>query len=131
MVVADGIEGEPYDAVGGDSLIYSPDSSILAYAAMKDQKVLVVRNGEEGPGFDGVGRATLVFSPQGNRLAYIVREKQRWCAIIDETRTKFYDTFEGGVVFSPDGTGACAVQNEGRAFVVRDGVECNRYDGGR
>ena len=47
-----------------------------------------------------------------------------------ETRTKFSDTFlEGGVVFSPDGKHwACAVQNEGRAFVVRDGVECNRYD---
>ena len=56
-MVVDGVEGKEYDGIGQGSLVFSPDSKRVAYAAQRGGKQLVVVDGVEGKEYDGIGRA--------------------------------------------------------------------------
>jgi hypothetical protein len=64
LVVVDGKEQKQYDGTG--SLVFSPDSKHVAYAAKADNKWFVVVDGKEGKSYDElVTQASIIFdSPE-------------------------------------------------------------------
>src|SRR5262249_50965740 len=65
FVVADGAEGEKYHRIVQGSLVFSPDSRRLAYAAEKAGTFVVVVDGKEGDEFGDIYNP--VFSPDSQR----------------------------------------------------------------
>src|SRR5207245_2627301 len=137
FVVVDGVEGKEYDAVAGPSLIFSPDSTRVAYMAGPRRKVSVVVDAEEGKPHESL--VALLFSPDSKRLAYValrgyrlvghlgggldVGEGGKYHLVLDGVPGREYD-FIGTVTFSPDSRHvACVAGRGGKRFVVVDGME--------
>lgn len=97
VVVIDGKDQKPYDAVSG--IVFSPDAKRVAYAATRDKKTVAVVDGQEGKEYDGVN--ALVFSANSKRFAYAANQGKEWAAVIDGAEMKVFETV-GGLVFSPD-----------------------------
>jgi hypothetical protein len=67
-VVVDGKEEKQYDGIG-QSLVFSPDSKMVAYWAGIGKKRFVVVDGKEGKQYDGIGGNIIFESP--NSLHYL------------------------------------------------------------
>lgn len=147
VVVVDGKEGKAYDATsdappgaGGETLdvpkkipapnyplVFSPNSSHIAYRAKSGDKWLVVRDGIEGKQYDSVSAP--VFSPDSKTLAY--------AAVSGDTRYLVTNGAEkeqkGGVyviAFSPNSKHTAyvvGVENR-KCLVVADNAESKPYD---
>jgi hypothetical protein len=61
FVVVDGIEGKQYDSIGEGTLVFSPDSRRVAYAAQAANKWFVVVDGSEGKGYDSILGEGIIF----------------------------------------------------------------------
>ena len=67
-VVVDEKEDKQYDGIGERTLIFSPDSKRVAYAAIKGNKWCVIVDGKEDKQYDGVGEGAFIFSPDSKRM---------------------------------------------------------------
>ncbi len=90
FVVVNGNEENPYDDVGGLTLIFSPDSRRVAYAASVAGKQFVVVDGEkkEKP-YEWIG--ALLFSPDSRRVAYRAGVGGRQVVVVDGKEEVPYD----------------------------------------
>jgi Tol biopolymer transport system component len=125
-VFLDGERGRAYGAIGR-SLVFSPDSSRLAYVAVKGKKRVVVVDGKEQKEFDEIG--TPVFSPDSGRLAYPAKRGQSRTVVVDGSVTAWYEIVGESISFSADGgrIGYYAGR-DGKWFAVVDGKEGKPYD---
>jgi hypothetical protein len=48
------VEGKPYDAIAGNSPVFSPDSKKIAYLANKSRRQFMVVDGKTGPEFAAI-----------------------------------------------------------------------------
>lgn len=90
FVVVDDKEGNRY--VGNRrQIVWTPDSSQLAYVVSKKGQHFVVFNGKEGKHYDSIDG--LNFSPDGKYLAYAAynRKANKWVVVINEQEGKAYD----------------------------------------
>ena len=131
LLVIDGNEGEPFDRIVLGSVVFSPDSRRVAFAAERQGKFLVVVDGTEGPSFDD--NYNPVFSPDSQHVSYIAGQVGSRSAIVDGeiVSGKYPDVGGGtGVVFSPDGRrmAFAVVSGPNQEFVVIDGHEEPPYD---
>jgi Tol biopolymer transport system component len=138
LVVIDGEEGPPYDAIEREEtpnnnartrIVWSADSTRLAYVATRGQKAVVVVNGREEVVYSEILKGSLTFSPDGKRMAFMAAKGyHRWVAVVDGREGPEY-TWVGPPVFSPDGKHvAYEAQKTGRnVVVVYDGQEGAQY----
>jgi WD40-like Beta Propeller Repeat len=131
FLVIDGSEGEPFDRVVHGSVVFSPDSRRVAYAAEREGKYLIVVDGQEGRLFDDIYNP--VFSPDGRHVAYVGGKVGSRSAVVDgEIVSAKYPDVGGatGVVFSPDGQrlAYAVLTASGTEFVVIDGKEDEAFD---
>jgi len=134
IVVVDGKEGEQYDGIGKDSLIFSPDSKRVACAAGIGEKWFIVVDGKEGEQYDGIGKDSLIFSPDSKRVACAAKIgkwliSNKWFVVVDGKEGKQYDGIGTDPIFSPDSKWVAYVAQIGeKQFVVVDGKERKQYD---
>jgi hypothetical protein len=125
-VVADGVESGPYDDVMADSLVFSPDSKHLAYAAKRGANWFVVADGSERGRYERV--ADVVFSPDSARLAYAATVGASEFAVVDGKPGPAYHMVTG-LLFSPDSKRLAYRAERGiQWMVVLDGAEGRLYD---
>jgi hypothetical protein len=130
FLVIDGSEGESFDRIVRGSVVFSPDSSRVAYAAERQGKFLVVVDGKEGRLFDDIYNP--VFSLDGRHVAYVGGKVGSRSVVVDDeiVSAKYPDIGGGtGVVFSPDGQrlAYAVLAAPGTEFVVIDGREDQPY----
>jgi Tol biopolymer transport system component len=81
-VVIDGVEGNEYEGISEEDIIFSPDSRRVAYCANRNAKWFVVVDGVENTGYDGVhGRP--VFSPDSKHFAYVAQCGKKVQVVVD------------------------------------------------
>jgi len=119
-VVVDGKKGKMYDEVG--CIVFSPDSSRLAYAASKGDEYFVVLDGVEGPHYDD-DILEIVFSPDSKRLAYQSARSYKDVLILDGQEVSVHDWLScGDMVFSPDSRHfAYSAKDNGKHALFLDG----------
>jgi hypothetical protein len=147
VVVLDGREGKPYDATsdappgaGGETLdvpkkipvpnyplVFSPNSSHIAYRAKLGSKWMVVRDGVDGKQYDSVGAP--VFSPDSKTLAYAAVSGETHYLVTNgaekEQKGPVYN-----ITFSPNSRRMAyfVVLENRKCVVVSDNVESKPYD---
>jgi Tol biopolymer transport system component len=126
FLVVDGNEGEAFDRIVHGSVVFSPDSRRVAYAAEREGKYRIVVEGQEGPHFEDIYNP--VFSSDSQHFAYVGGKVGSRSAIVDGdvVSGKYPDVGGGtGVVFSPDGRRCAyaAIPNADTEFMVIDGEE--------
>jgi len=95
VVVVDGKEDKPYDAITG--LTLSPDRKHWAYAAQNGKKWLVVVDGQERKEeYDGIYEGCIIFSPDGKRLSYAAIKNGKGFVVVDKKEGKLYDVIDNG-----------------------------------
>jgi Tol biopolymer transport system component len=129
-VVLDGAEGEKYDRIVTGSVVFSPDSRRLAYAAQRAGRFLVVVDHLESDEFEDIRNP--VFSPDSRKVAFVAGKVGHRVGIVDGVAvTRNYPDVGGGtgMVFSPDSARLAYVAcGSGKETVVLDGVEVGTYD---
>jgi len=123
------VEGRGYDGILDGSLVFSPDSTRVAYAAKRGGRWVVVVNRREGRGYDGIlaGREP-IFSPDSKRVAYAAKQGRKFVVVADGLAGAGYDAV-GPLVFSPDSRRlAYVAERDGKGLVVVDGLESDEYD---
>jgi hypothetical protein len=88
------VEGREYDGIGKDTVVFSPDSKRVAYAARRGSMWVVVVDGVEGKAYYGI--ATPVFSPDSRRVAYEARRGDKQLVVVDGAEGKEYQGFLKG-----------------------------------
>ncbi len=126
-IVVDGVESKLNHRPIPNSLVFSPDSKRLAYAALKDDKYIVVADGVEGKQYEGgaVYRTPPVprFSPDSQHLVYAAiawEDLYKPFIVIDGVDG---DAISSDFVYTPDGKHlayAVTVSNTIKA-TVKDG----------
>ncbi len=135
-VYLDNAPGKPYDAIGASSLVFSPDSQRLAYAAKrtvdKVDKWLIVVDGIEGPEHEMVASGPPLFSPDSKHVAYLMMRGKKWIVVLDGKEGNEYDSIGAGtLLFSADSRRAAYLAFRGpKWYMVVDGKESEPYDGG-
>jgi hypothetical protein len=120
-VIVDGKAGKAYAQVRGDSILFSPDKTAMAYVAGDGNKNFLVVDGVEGAAFDGVD--DLRFSSK-SVSAYRARRGAEYFVVVgDKTWGPYADVKPRSLVFSPDGkTAAWAVfGKDGNWLVLANG----------
>ena len=120
-VKLDGKDGRPYDGIGVEALVFSPDSRRLAYPAQRGTRWHVVLDGKEGEPFGGIGE--IVFSPDSKHVAYLARRGGRWHVVRDgRVSASFHGIFRRTLVYSADSKrlGGVVMAGPGKAQVVLD-----------
>ena len=117
------VDDEPprrYLGVGLETILFSEDSSRLAYAAEIDAGWVVVVDGVASRPWTGIGE--ILFGPD-HRLAYIAEDAGRWRVVLEGTLSPSFEAvMQGSLTFSPDGRRLAFVMAEGDGFrVVVDG----------
>lgn len=113
--------GRSYDGIA--ELSFLPGAAELAFVARRSSHSMLVRASREGPPCDGIGDLAITAS----RVAYAALQEPHWLAVVDGVRGPPYERVEA-LVFSPDGRHlAYVARRDGRAHVVRDGVESSAY----
>ena len=133
FVVVNNEEGEKYDEISSlasvftSPILFSFDSSKIAYKAKKDGKEFVVVNDEEGKQYDEVSLP--VFSPDSSKVAYRAENNGKEFVVVDGKERKEY--YKVSVpVFSPDSKKIAhwaMTEQDGKEFVVVDGKEGKKY----
>lgn len=123
-VEVDGEAEDRQDAVSG--LTFRPDSSGVAYAALRGRAWSVVFGSTEWGPYDDVGKTSPVISPNSQHVAYTARRGREWYAFLDGDVTGGpYEGFvRGGITFSPDSARtAYAIKKGPEWIVVAGGTE--------
>jgi len=134
FVVVDGIEGERYDSIIEDSIIFSPDGQRVGYVARTDILSSVVLDEVEDKRYEGIVEDRLVFSPDGQRVAYgvVLRSGAEPTSTLVVDGVQWRDRATGrnlyektsSVTFSPDSQRVAYAAKQGDEwFVVVDGIE--------
>lgn len=129
FVQVNGRHSRPYAGIGTDSLVFSPDSQRLAYAAERRGAWVLVVDGRASREWDGIGE--VVFSPDSERVAYAAESRGRWHVVVDGVVGVPVDgILRESLQFSPDSRRlAYVAQYAGGVHAVIDGVTSARYDG--
>ena len=94
-----------HSAVGGDRMVFSPDSAHLAYIAVEPSGSRVVIDGKPGEEWEMIQPESLVFSPSSDRLAYVASRKGKWFAVIGGVTGPAWDgILWNSLKFSEDGS---------------------------
>lgn len=92
-----------HDGIGLGSVVFSPDSKRLCYAALIGDFWHVVLDDKLGPGYEGIVDMAPVFSPDSSRLAYGVKTGGDCAIVVDREMEKSFDGILAGTFkFSPD-----------------------------
>lgn len=126
--VVDGKESAPYESLKQSISRFSPDSSRIAFAGMRQGQWQVVIDGKESERYDAVDFIT--FSPDSKRVAFIGQRGQNWHAVIDGVeQAAAQEIGRDGIVFSPDSKRvAYTAIRRGRHGVIVDGTEGTTHD---
>jgi Tol biopolymer transport system component len=130
-VVIDGnASQQPYDQVGPNIAVFSPDSRHVAFAGRRAQQWYVVVDGEEGEPFDVVSAESITFSPDGAHVAYAARLHIKSLVVLDGAAGSAYDRIvDGTLAFSPDSRRVAYVAGVGeKQLLVLGGVAGKAYD---
>jgi hypothetical protein len=145
FIVIDGKKGKEYDGISPESIVFSPDSSRLAFRAKKlDEKLykqyktkglgllglekavkkLVVVDEKEHDGYDGSISEAIIFSPNSRHFAYQAFILGREFVVVDGIKGKDY-RMASTPVFGPDSEHIAYVasRNGSTFFAVFDGKE--------
>lgn len=100
VMVVDGRESEPYDAIGDRETLFSPDGRHLAYQATRGKQQLFVVDGKPGPAYDAA--LGVMFSSDSARIAYRAKRGDEAFAVLDGHEGPHYEMV-ARLLFSPDG----------------------------
>ncbi len=130
VTVVDGKDEKPYNYHFWNTLIFSPDSKRIAYAAGERNERFVVVDGKEDKEYDDIGENTPIFSPDSKRVAYIAKKGNNWIVGVDGKEEKPYEAIlKESLLFSPDSERvAYAALLGNKWFAVVDGKEERPYD---
>jgi Tol biopolymer transport system component len=110
------------------TLIFSPDSKLVAYAAGIGNKQFVIVDGKEGARYDGIMSGSLIFSPDSKHVAYAAEAGNKRFVIVDGKEGTRYDAI-GSLIFSPNSKRVAYGAGIGnKRFVIVDGKEGMQYD---
>jgi hypothetical protein len=123
-VVLDGKEQPIYEKVAAPG--WSPDSSRVAYLALKGGKVMSVVDGKEGKPYDN--RGFPVFSPDSKTAAFWAQIGEKGFVVLNGQRQKEYDA-TGNAFISSDSKRLAYLARTGDEWrVVLDAKEFKLYD---
>jgi len=141
FVVVDDKEGKQYDDIGKETLVFSPDSSRVAYtgvSAAAGTECCVVADGVEGKWYPAADKP--IFSPDSKHVAYYTGSEYgktmtgpkmvsgKGVIVVDDKEVRQFDEV-GDLVFSPDSAHwACIIMVGKQYLVVQDGVDGKPYD---
>jgi Tol biopolymer transport system component len=86
-VVVNGEKQKEYRATGDNTIVFSPDSQHIAYAAYDNESWFIVIDGEEQKQYEGISQA-VTFSPDSRWLAYIGRTEENSYVVINRNEGK-------------------------------------------
>lgn len=114
-----------------DSLKFSPDLRVVAYAAYAENtQNIVVINDQISSVYYAIYPGTPVFSPDKNRCAYIAYKNKNQAVVVVDGKSSEILEIADNFIFSPDGTRyAFRAQKNNKQFVIIDGVAEPAYDG--
>lgn len=105
-------------------IVFSPDSSRLAYKITTGYKQILIVNGNAQKEFDEIKEIT--YSPDGTQIAHKAKDGDKWLVVIDGQEHKRWK-WVGGLKFSPDGKRfAYVVEKADKWFMVVDGQQSNQ-----
>lgn len=122
-------EGKVYDYV--KDIVFSPNSTRVAYYAQIGDKWTAVIDGSEGKQYDSVLQsiATVIFSPDSKRAAYRAFSGNKTAVVVDGEEN-LYDS-AGEPIFSPDSQHlAYTFSKDGKSGILLDGQELEPSGGG-
>jgi hypothetical protein len=137
LIVVNGRESAPFDALLRGDFILSPDGKHIAYAVKQANQQFVINDGVSLPAFDHIGAYSLVFSPDSKRLAYEAGDAGpgHEYVVVDGVKGKNCDgVLSGTPFFSPDskrvayGARRKTANNKNATQFVIDGVEGKLYE---
>ena len=112
--VIDGVAWKPYHLIDENSIVFSPDSLSLAFAACAEfpppagkeppvQMWVVAYDGKEGKPYERIAGADMIFSPDSLRLAYVAATAEGQVVVLDGKETRAYEqVLPHRLAFSPD-----------------------------
>lgn len=118
-VEVSGLAHRHYDAVSG--LTFSPDSTLIAYAAAREGAWFAVFGEREFGPYADIGKTSPVVSPDSRHVAYsALVGAGAWVAVRDgEVIGGPYEGFApGGLLFSPDSSRLAYVVKNGNVWTV-------------
>lgn len=116
-VVKDNVAGEIYDKIF--DIVFSYDSKHMAYAAVKDQQMVMVLDGKEIAEADVMGYP--VFSIDSEHFAYALAKDNQWFVIVNDKESPAFDQVYK-FQFSPDSRHYSYIAKEDKNwFCVVDG----------
>ena len=131
QIVLDGKEQPSYEALGKDSLHFSPDSQRFAYTAFRDEEWYAVVDGQEQEDCNFIPGKELAFSSDSKHVGYLDGDNVFWRSVVDGRKTtgrpaKSAEQF----AFGPDGKAYyIGLQHNGSACCIGyDGTEELEFD---
>jgi len=140
FVVVDDKEGKQYDRIAAGTLVFSPDSTRVAYVGMSvtsGQQACAVVDAVEGKWYPAVNKP--IFSPDSKHVAYLTGQKQQnvplagmlpgsGFIVVDGKEVRQFDK-ANAFVWSPDSAHwACDITVGNQHLVVQDGVDGKPYE---
>lgn len=128
-VVVDDKEGPVFDGISAATVVFSPDSQRIAYAASSAGKVVAVIDGKPQTPYS-LMRIPPMFSPDGKHVVYISGSTNQFSVILDGVEGPKFETFtDGSVVFSPDSKHLAYAARAGKQWqMILDGRKQRSFD---
>jgi hypothetical protein len=92
VVIINGSEGETYDDIGADGVIFGPDSRRFAYTSKKAGKWFVISDIGESKSYDHIGPGTITFDTSSTHLAWAAGIAGKWVIVVDGFESREYDS---------------------------------------
>jgi len=128
-------DNQIYTAEHITNLLFSFDSTHIAFVARKDNRAVVLVDGKVIKEYDDIGAKSLLFSPDSSRMAYNAKTPKGWLVAIYNINynkcieSQAYDNVGSKAVFSPDSKRvAYSAKQSGKWKVILDGEEHKEYD---
>jgi tetratricopeptide (TPR) repeat protein len=117
-----------HDFIRPSSLIYSPDSKHISYAAFDSNKWSIVIDSTVQQEYDNI--KLLTYSPNSEKLACAVLQNNKWSVLINNNiESGSYDDIQY-LIFSPDSKKIFIVaKDKNEIIVIYDGTEYHRNRG--
>ncbi|GEM_PF-2752564 len=116
-------EGERFDSIGAEGLVFAADGATLAYPAMRGGQWFMVRAKNVLGPYESISEPR--FSPTGTRLAFIAQLPGGFYAVVDGELSKAFERIQPGTLtFSANADHFGFVASNGAcALTVIDGKE--------